>query len=169
MSTREEPASSMTDRHNDATARGVASCPWSPMRGASPISASPAERQSPDETRIHNLYGTGQSSDDDESRTLDFEFESDCGHKESQIPNFKLADPKSHQQAQSDDLSDDEKMEEIISLARRLAALGVPASIDGALLDEVEFLVDSANRVVDIADEQEDKGIHLSRSQSVEL
>ncbi|KAF4808106.1 hypothetical protein CGCSCA5_v012740 [Colletotrichum siamense] len=159
----------MTDRRNGATASGIASRPWSPVRGASPISGSPAECQSPDETQIHNLYGTGQSSDDDESRTLDFEFESDCGHKESQIPKFKPADPKSHQQVQPDDLSDDEKMEEIISLARRLAALGVPASIDGALLDEVDFLVDSANRVVDIVDEQEDKGIHSSRSQSVEL
>lgn len=122
-----------------------------------------------DEIQIHNLYDAGQPSDDDESRTLDFESESDCDHKESQIPNFKPADPKSHQQVQPDDLSDDEKMEEIISLARRLAALGVPASIDGALLDEVDFLVDSANRVVDIVDEEEDKEIHSSRSQSVEL
>ncbi|KAI8242054.1 hypothetical protein K4K55_011323 [Colletotrichum sp. SAR 10_96] len=159
----------MTDRHNDATARGVASCLWSPMKGASPISGSPAESQSPDEIQTHNLYGTGQPSDDDESRTLDFESESDSDRKKNQIPNFKSADPKSHQQVQPDDLSDDEKMEEIISLARRLAALGVPASIDGALLDEVDFLVGSVNRVVDIVNEQEDKGIHSSRSQSVEL
>ncbi|EQB49744.1 hypothetical protein CGLO_10896 [Colletotrichum gloeosporioides Cg-14] len=159
----------MTDRRNDATASGVASCPWSPMRGASPISGSPVERQIPDETQIHNLYDTSQPSDDDESRTLDFEPESGSDHKETQMLDFKSEKPKSHQQVQPHDLSDNEKMEEIISLARRLAALGVPASIDGALLDEVDFLVDSASRVVDIIDEQEDQGIHSSRSQSVEL
>ncbi|KAJ0349737.1 hypothetical protein COL154_013491 [Colletotrichum chrysophilum] len=163
-----EPASSMTDRHDDATARGVASCPWSPMRGASPISGSSAERQSPDEIQIHNLYDAGQPSDDDESRTLDFESESGSDHKETQMLDFKPEDPKSCQQVQPHHMSDDEKMEEIISLARRLVALGVPASIDGALLDEVDFLVDSASRVVYIVDEQEDQ-IHSSRSQSVEL
>ncbi|KAI8151669.1 hypothetical protein KHU50_011996 [Colletotrichum sp. SAR 10_65] len=159
----------MTDRRNGATASGIASRPWSPVRGASPISGSPAERQSPDETQIHNLYDAGQPSDDDESRTLDFEFESGSDHKETQMLDWKPEDPKSYQQLQPQDLNDDEKMEEIISLARRLAALRVPASIDGALLDEVEFLVDSARRVVDIVDEKEDKGIHSSRSQSVEL
>ncbi|KAI8252018.1 hypothetical protein K4K56_009104 [Colletotrichum sp. SAR 10_98] len=157
----------MTDRHNDATARGVASCPWSPMRGASPISGSSAESQSPDEIQTHNLNGTGQPSDDDGSRTLDFESESDSDRKKNQMLNFKPEDPES--QVQPQDLNDDERMEEIISLARRLAALGVPASIDGALLDEADFLVDSARRVVDIVDEQENQGIHSSRSQSVEL
>lgn len=76
---------------------------------------------------------------------------------------------KGRRQSQPDDLSDKEKLAEIINLARKLAALGVPASIDGALLDEVDFLVDSASRVIDVVDEQEDHGIHSARSQSLEL
>lgn len=55
------------------------------------------------------------------------------------------------QDGKPNDLKNKKTMEEIITLARKLAALHIPHSIREALRDEVKFRIDSAAQIVGIA------------------
>ncbi|KAF3808676.1 hypothetical protein GCG54_00006543 [Colletotrichum gloeosporioides] len=84
-----------------------------------------------------------EPSSDAKSQTLDFESEDGAQDAESIHDNPQDGKP--------DNLNDEKTTEEIITLARKLAALHVPPPLREALRDEIKFRIGSAARIVGIA------------------